>query len=642
MNRRHCCLFTIPVALLTVLSSVRADRAVDTPRISLCWGSNYSSDSPYQANLEALVNKLTSGAATSGGFFNYSYGNVPGDIVYGVAMCYVDSKWADCQHCLDKVSSAAFTQCPYSRNAAILYRDCVLRYSNYSFLSTETEQGHVFNRWVASYVDDKVSWNNIRSEMMNQLIENAAASMQRFANGSQPYGKDNTSMVYGLVQCRNDLTAEACKSCLNYQLQYLVGDFPNNVNTYADVRGFSCLVELDTYPIDLMAIPGSSPALPPPPPSSKAQKLHLIIGLVVAVSGILFLLILAILLFYWRKKRFTKTVDAEDMNRAVPKRFRYKVLAAATCNFSDDRKLGEGGFGSVYQGFLDKLSLDVAIKRVSRSSMQGRKEYASEVKIISGLRHRNLVKLIGWCHNKDELLLVYELMPNRSLDKHLYNAESVLSWRHRYRIILGIGSALLYLHEECEQGVLHRDIKPSNVMLDASFNAKLGDFGLARLVNHSRATHTTELAGTLGYMDPVCMTTGKFSTESDIYSFGVVLLEVACGRYPVVVVPDNTIHLARRVSELYHRGGILDAADPRLRGDFNELEMECVLVVGLWCTQHDQTLRPSIRQAISALRFEAPLPMEIDSTPVGQLGSIPSLNVEDSTTTSSVYRSTSL
>lgn len=177
-------------------------------------------------------------------------------------------------------------------------------------------------------------------------------------------------------------------------------------------------------------------------------------------------------------------------------------------------------------------------------------------------------------------------------------------------------------------------------MLDASFNAKLGDFGLARLVSHSRATHTTELAGTMGYLDPACISTGKFSIESDIYSFGVVLLEVACGRQPVVVLLDNTIHLIRRVLELYRRQVILDAVDPRLSGDFNGLEMERVLLVGLWCTQHDQSLRPSIRQAISALRFEAPLPTVINSTPVGHLGSIPSLLVDDSTVTNSIYRST--
>ena len=147
-------------------------------------------------------------------------------------------------------------------------------------------------------------------------------------------------------------------------------------------------------------------------------------------------------------------------------------------------------------------------------------------------------------------------------------------------------------------------------MLDAAFNAKLGDFGLARLVDHGRGAHTTELAGTMGYMDPDCMITGRFSTESDMYSFGVVLLEVACGRRPVVAVPQESavVHLARRVLEMHGRGEVLDAADRRLGGDFDAHQMERVLLVGLWCTQQDRSLRPSIWQAIRALRFEASLP----------------------------------
>lgn len=171
-------------------------------------------------------------------------------------------------------------------------------------------------------------------------------------------------------------------------------------------------------------------------------------------------------------------------------------------------------------------------------------------------------------------------------------------------------------------------------MLDASFNAKLGDFGLARLVEHGRGEHTTELAGTMGYMDPECATTGRFSTESDMYSFGVVLLEVACGRRPVIVKKDNTvIHLAQRVWELYSHDAILDAADLRMNGEFDTRQMERVLVVGLWCTQLDRRQRPSIRQAVSALRFEVSLPI-IRKTPlVRRLNSLSSLIFEDDSAT---------
>jgi serine/threonine protein kinase len=303
-----------------------------------------------------------------------------------------------------------------------------------------------------------------------------------------------------------------------------------------------------------------------------------------------------------------------------PKRFRYGELAEATENFSDKQKLGEGGFGSVYRGFLKDMNVHVAIKRVSKGSKQGRKEYASEVSIISRIRHRNLVQLIGWCHGGGELLLVYELMPNGSLDTHLYSSDGdgdgavPLPWPLRHEIVLGLGSALLYLHQDWEQCVLHRDIKPSNVMLDASFHAKLGDFGLARLVDHGRRSHTTVLAGTMGYMDPECMITGRASAESDVYSFGVVLLEIACGRRPMVPrrgeegEEDDVIHIVQWVWEFYGRGDILDAADARLKGDFDAGEMETVIVVGLWCAHPDRSLRPSIRQAVNVLRREAPPP----------------------------------
>jgi serine/threonine protein kinase len=150
-----------------------------------------------------------------------------------------------------------------------------------------------------------------------------------------------------------------------------------------------------------------------------------------------------------------------------PRRFPYNDLVVATNNFSHGNKLGEGGFGSVYRGFLEELNLHVAIKRVSKGSKQGRKEYASEVRVISRLRHKNLVQLIGWCHGDGNLLLIYELMPNGSLDTHLYfgGSNAVLPWTARYEIALGLGSALLYLQQDSDQCVLHRDIKPSNIML---------------------------------------------------------------------------------------------------------------------------------------------------------------------------------
>lgn len=297
-------------------------------------------------------------------------------------------------------------------------------------------------------------------------------------------------------------------------------------------------------------------------------------------------------------------IDDQFERERGPKRYPYQELALATRDFAVEGKLGEGGFGSVYKGRLN--GVDVAIKRVSKDGKQGKKEYISEVTIISRLRHRNLVQLLGWCHDRGEFLLVYEFMPNGSLDSHLYCSTKCLRWPTRYKAALGLASALFYLHQESEPWVVHRDVKPSNVMLDSAFNAKLGDFGLARLVaDDGRGLQTTMPAGTLPYMAPeYYFYYGKASKETDVYSFGIVALEIACGRRPVM---DDTL-LAEWVWNLYGKGAILEAADERLAGDFDRKEMECLMVVGLWCAHPDCKLRPTIQQAINVLSMEKELP----------------------------------
>lgn len=363
-------------------------------------------------------------------------------------------------------------------------------------------------------------------------------------------------------------------------------------------------------------------------PSSpgKGSKVGLVVGVGVGV-GVLFLGggLVIVWIFFWkkRKKKMMKMNMEEDMvlddsefeKGKGPQKFTYSELAQATNNFWEGEKLGEGGFGGVYRGFLRDLNCYVAVKKVSKGSRQGLKEYASEVKIISQLRHRNLVQLLGWCHERGELLLVYEFMSNGSLDAHLFKENNFLTWEFRYKVARGIASALLYLHEEWEKCVLHRDIKSSNVMLDSDFNAKLGDFGLARLVDHAIGSQTTVLAGTMGYLAPECATTGRASKESDVFSFGIVALEIACGRRPFNPnVEEDKMVMVEWVWKLYGHGRLLEAADSKLHGSLEDepqqqQQIECLMVVGLWCAHPDINCRPSIRQAIHVLNFEAPLPV---------------------------------
>ena len=348
---------------------------------------------------------------------------------------------------------------------------------------------------------------------------------------------------------------------------------------------------------------------------NKARNISLIVGMTVMVVGMIVIAFVILWIRKGKKKETAKLVNLTSINDALergagPRRFLYGDLVSATNNFSNERKLGQGGFGAVYKGYLTDSDMLIAVKKISRGSKQGKKEYITEVKIFSQLRHRNLVQLIGWCHDRGEFLLVYEFMPNGSLDSHLFGSRSQLSWTLRYKVSLGLTSALFYLHEEWEQCVVHRDIKSSNVMLDSSFNVKLGDFGLARLMDHELGPQTTGLAGTFGYLAPEYISTGRASKESDVYSFGVVALEIATRRRLIdLMEPNSDMGLVEWIWNLYGRGDLLLAVDGKLQTSFDEKQVECLMIIGLWCAHPDRNLRPSIRQAIQVLKFEAEIPV---------------------------------
>ncbi|XP_058202250.1 L-type lectin-domain containing receptor kinase SIT2-like [Rhododendron vialii] len=314
----------------------------------------------------------------------------------------------------------------------------------------------------------------------------------------------------------------------------------------------------------------------------------------------------------------------EDWEREYgPHRFSYKDLFKATRGFIDEDLLGAGGFGKVYRGVLPSSKEQVAVKKVSHDSKQGMKEFVAEIASIGRLRHRNLVQLLGYSRRKGELLLVYDYMPNGSLDKFLFsNEKPILVWEQRYRIIRGVASALLYLHEEWEQVVLHRDVKASNVLLDADLNGRLGDFGLARLYDRGANPETTHVVGTIGYLAPELTRTGKATTSTDVFAFGAFILEVACGRRPIQPQrsPKEVI-LVDWVFEKWKEGAILETSDSRLGGDYLEEEMELVLKLGLLCSKSDAATRPSMRQVIQYLEGDVLLPeIILDSTSIGTIG----------------------
>ncbi|KAJ3676371.1 hypothetical protein LUZ60_003783 [Juncus effusus] len=363
----------------------------------------------------------------------------------------------------------------------------------------------------------------------------------------------------------------------------------------------------------------TNPTSQPAPSSTKQRQQGAVAG--VATAGAVVLASFAGFAFWifvrrakYRKKTEELTAASEIIN--APRVFTYRELSVATRAFDSSRIIGHGAFGTVYKGIIPETGAIVAVKRCiqnassnsnSKSGVQGRAEFLSELSIIAGLRHRNLVRLQGWCCEKGEILLVYDYMLHGSLDKALFDSDAPpLMWRHRKRILIGVASALAYLHRECERQVIHRDVKSSNVMLDEGYHARLGDFGLARQTEHNKSPDATVTAGTMGYLAPEYLQTGRATEMTDTFSFGAVILEVACGRRPID--SKNNVNLAEWVWRLHGEGRILDTVDRRLEGDYEEGEMRRVLLVGLACSSPDPGLRPGMRQVVQMLSGEADPP----------------------------------
>ncbi|XP_065856806.1 probable L-type lectin-domain containing receptor kinase S.5 [Euphorbia lathyris] len=345
------------------------------------------------------------------------------------------------------------------------------------------------------------------------------------------------------------------------------------------------------------------------------------VWIVVPVLGVSLLVLVACFICLKRRRDMELLEDAypsiEEAIRGsstAPKKFKLKELNKATNYFSPKNMLGKGGFGTVYKGVM-KGNKEIAVKKFSEKSTQGKTEFIAEVTTIGNLRHRNLVKLIGWCYESHEFLLVYEYMPNASLDRFIFinsesNEESTMGWKTRRNVVIGAAQALDYLHNGCEDTVLHRDIKSSNIMLDSEFIPKLGDFGLARTMKESDQTHhsTKEIAGTPGYMAPESILTGRFTVETDVYAFGVLILEVGCGRKPNKV-DEYSYSIVNWVWDFHRKGSILDVADKRLCGEYDDLDMECFLVLGLGCCHPNPNDRPSMKMVLQVLKGEAPPPI---------------------------------
>ncbi|XP_028793476.1 receptor-like serine/threonine-protein kinase SD1-7 [Neltuma alba] len=306
-----------------------------------------------------------------------------------------------------------------------------------------------------------------------------------------------------------------------------------------------------------------------------------------------------------------KERHAEDGEQPSLSFFSIKTIMTATNNFSNENQLGQGGFGSVYKGLLDN-GLDIAVKRLSQGSRQGTQEFKNEIKVIGRLQHRNLVKLLGYCIHKGERMLIYEYLPNKSLDFFLFdsNHRMSLDWDTRFHIIFGIARGLLYLHQDSRLKIIHRDLKASNVLLDATMNPKISDFGMARIFGEDQLeAKTRQIVGTYGYMSPEYVMIGQYSVKSDAFSFGILLLEIISGKRSTYCDKErSSLNLIGQVWDLWKEGKALDIMDSTLGKSYPlDTALRCTQI-GLLCVQESAFYRPSMLDVVFMLGNEVSIP----------------------------------
>ncbi|KAJ0641618.1 putative protein kinase RLK-Pelle-DLSV family [Helianthus annuus] len=335
----------------------------------------------------------------------------------------------------------------------------------------------------------------------------------------------------------------------------------------------------------------------------RKKRPFLVIGVVAAV----FFFILIVVGIAWKKgyigNQISREIDLRglDLNTGV---FTFKQIKAATDNFAESNKLGEGGFGSVYKGTLLNGTL-IAVKQLSSKSKQGNREFVNEIGMIAGIHHTNVVRLHGCCAEHNQLLLVYEYMENNSLAHALFDQDKSkmkIDWPTRQRICVGVARGLAFLHEETTLEMVHRDIKAANILLDTNFTPKISDFGLAKL-NEKENTHiSTRVAGTLGYMAPEYALWGYLTYKADVYSFGVLALEIVAGKNNMKYQPnEDYVSLLDLAVVLKEKGSLMDLVDPRLGSDFNKIEAVRMMEVAILCTNQSPALRPTMSEVVNML-----------------------------------------
>ncbi|KAK4491956.1 hypothetical protein RD792_002740, partial [Penstemon davidsonii] len=517
---------------------------------------NYTANSTYQTNLNTLLSSLSTNVDRNG-FYNVSVGRNP-NRANAIVLCRGDIQLDTCRSCVQNAIADIVSSCPNQRQAVLWNEFCMLRYSNESIVGTMTDSPSLRNQAATGGSLWKVAAGNITAP--------------------------DFQTIFALVQCTPDLTSDDCSTCLMDAAR----DLPRCCGSRMGGRVLtpSCNLRYETsifYNESRLREVLEPP--PSPPPSIRTQPMSP-----------------------------SPQSDVDEISFVESLKYEFEKIRAATNDFSEANKLGQGGFGAVYKGKLLN-DQEIAVKRLARDSGQGDLEFKNEVMLLAKLQHRNLVRLLGFSIEGTEKLLVYEFVQNASLDHFIFdpNKRSYLDWDRRFKIIGGIARGLLYLHEDSRLRIIHRDLKASNVLLDGEVNPKIADFGMARLfVPEETQGNTSRIVGTYGYMAPEYAMHGQFSVKSDVFSFGVLVLEIISGQ------KNNCFRNGENIEDLissawknWRDGMAANLIDPVLRGSSGVPRdiLRCIHI-GLLCVQENAADRPTMASVVLMLNsFSITLPI---------------------------------
>ncbi|XP_062087510.1 cysteine-rich receptor-like protein kinase 10 isoform X2 [Humulus lupulus] len=583
MNHLEGVVKPIPLLLLYFLWTLLSNLSLADPPYPRCSNtSNYTENSLFQNNLQNLLGTFPSNASTLK-FHSAIIGKKDADKVYGLYMCLSYVNDTLCHDCIATAAQDVLGLCHNSKEAVVWEESCQLRYSNENFFGKLSVTGNIPLDNVQN-ISQPEEFKSFMKKTLRNLTQVAASNdSSMYATGEVAY-MDKT--VYALVQCTGDLSSDDCKKCLGSATEEILDVYYHSIG--ARLLSRSCYLRYELY-----AFYSESGSMAINTNGEDNGRKRWKFALVAVVISCLVVVVLGSYACYYALNRRHKKRNNENRRKishmnihgddSTAQEFPYIDLASikiATNNFSDSNKLGEGGFGPVYKGAL-RDGKEVAVKRLSICSEQDGKEK----------------------------ILVYEYLPNSSLDIILFDSRkrAQLDWSTRVKIVNGIARGTLYLHEDSRLRIIHRDLKASNILLDLNMNPKISDFGMARIFAGTESqANTATIVGTYGYMAPEYAMEGLYSVKSDVFSFGVLLLEIITGKR------NAGFHLTKLAPcllsytwQLWQGGQALELVDPLVVDSYDQDEFMRYLQIGLLCVQKDANDRPTMSSVVVMLKGES-------------------------------------